>query len=690
MVIEISGAAIHYGSLPQANGDPTGFLFFGRVVNESYLEKLEKLSEANVEVRQIVYGYQSGEQTAKRAKPDNEQTESTIHKMFGNWNNIPAAEFIFAYQDSYEENEERLIKYTLLTYILLVLSLFLLFYVWVIRKIFIPINKFNKALDSGKSEPIKSLVISKSEFGRLALVTERFFSQRKEIVEEIKVRRETQHILKESEDRFRTLSESAFEGIVIHINRRILDVNSPLLRMTGYAIEEITWKYFEMMLGAPGQEQIIRECLDNSSHKVNEFIARRKDGSQFPVEARTRQISFKGKPAYVTTLVDISERLQREEEVRILSRAVESNPSSILITNEEGIIEYINLKFTETTGYGREDIIGKTPGILKSGKHPPVFYKALWETILSGQEWHSEICNRKKNGELYWEQASISPIRNNGKITHFVAIKENITEKRRITEDLQIKNTILTSSITYAKRIQEAVMPDDNILRSLFDGYYTLYLPKDIVSGDFIWMKHIKNILYIVIADCTGHGVPGALMSMLGISLLNERINTSRLDPPDEILNYLRFKIKQAMHQTGTFEEMKEGMDMSLCVIDLESHKMQFSGAFQSISIVRDGNLTLLSGDRQPIGVHYEEKDFTRHTMHLQKGDTLFMYTDGFATQIGGPREKKLSTTNFRTVLLQASALPMEEQAFYLRNFLDSWKGDWEQVDDITVTAMRF
>jgi serine phosphatase RsbU (regulator of sigma subunit) len=192
------------------------------------------------------------------------------------------------------------------------------------------------------------------------------------------------------------------------------------------------------------------------------------------------------------------------------------------------------------------------------------------------------------------------------------------------------------------------------------------------------------------VADCTGHGVPGALMSMLGISLLNERVNTSRLDPPDEILNYLRYKIKQAMHQTGTFEEMKEGMDMSLCVIDLESLKMKFSGAFQSISILRDGKLTLLNGDRQPIGVHYEEKDFTRHNFQLQKGDTLYLYTDGFATQIGGPREKKLSTTNFRSVLVQASALPMDEQSRYLINFLDTWRADWEQIDDITVSAMKF
>ncbi|MFN8208212.1 MAG: PAS domain S-box protein [Bacteroidales bacterium] len=690
MVVEISGSAIHYGSYPKANGEATGFLFFGRIVDDAYLEKLGKLSQSNTEVKPIVYGTAEEKETRTDRKTDTDISKNSIHKMVGNWNHIPAAEFVFSYQDSYEENEERLIKFTLLIYIIVVIALCLLFYGWVIRKIFIPVNKFNKALNEGSPEPIKNLISGEGEFGKLALITERFFSQRKEIIEEIEVRRETQRILKESEDRFRSLSESAFEGIVIHINRRILDVNSALLAMTGYTIEEITWKYFGMMLVVPGQEKLIEDCLDCVSNHVTEFIARRKDGSQFPVEARTRQISFKGKPAYVTTLVDISERIQREEEVRILSRAVESNPASIIITNEKGLIEYVNLKFLDTTGYLKNEVIGKTPGILRSGKHPPAFYKTLWDTILSGQEWNSEICNRKKNGELYWEQASISPIRSGAKITHFVAIKENITDKRRTDEDLQLKNTILTSSITYAKRIQEAVMPDDHILKSLFDGYYTLYLPKDIVSGDFIWMKHIKNILYIVVADCTGHGVPGALMSMLGISLLNERINTSRLDPPDEILNYLRFKIKQAMHQTGTFEEMKEGMDMSLCVIDLESLKMKFSGAFQSISVIRDGKPSLFNGDRQPIGVHYEEKDFTCHSIQLQKGDTLYLYTDGFATQIGGPREKKISTANFRSVLLQASALPFEEQPLYLQNFLDSWRADWEQIDDITVTAMKF
>ena len=275
-------------------------------------------------------------------------------------------------------------------------------------------------------------------------------------------------------------------------------------------------------------------------------------------------------------------------------------------------------------------------------------------------------------------------------------------------DEIEAQKNEITDSIAYAQRIQAAVLPKKEFLERAIPEHFVLYMPRDIVSGDFYWIREVRNFLIIVVADCTGHGVPGAFMSMLGITLLNERISKSRLDKPGEILNRLRDKVKDTLAQEGRMEEQKDGMDLSLAMINTETRELDFAGAFNSLFLIRGsgvakpagigerdtmiaGNYTLyvLRGDRQPIGIYSRELEFNTRRVQLQKEDTLYMFSDGYADQIGGPDRKKFMGRRFKKELLDIQGLSMKDQQRHLEETIGQWRGDEEQVDDILVMGIR-
>jgi serine phosphatase RsbU (regulator of sigma subunit)/ligand-binding sensor domain-containing protein len=250
------------------------------------------------------------------------------------------------------------------------------------------------------------------------------------------------------------------------------------------------------------------------------------------------------------------------------------------------------------------------------------------------------------------------------------------------------KNEII-SSIQYAKKIQDAVLPNPEIFKENLPEHFVLFKPKDIVSGDFYWMKRIKNFVVLATADCTGHGVPGAFMSMLGISLLNEVTGKSRMDSSGEILNHLRKKIKTVLRQEGKDMEQKDGMDIALCIYDFENYTLQYSGAYNPLYVVRNNTLTEYKADRQPCAVHIIENDFTTHEIQIQKNDIIYSFSDGYSDQYGGENNRKYMSKNFREYLLKISHEPMEKQKELLDNNIETWKNDREQIDDITVIGVK-
>lgn len=252
---------------------------------------------------------------------------------------------------------------------------------------------------------------------------------------------------------------------------------------------------------------------------------------------------------------------------------------------------------------------------------------------------------------------------------------------------IEEKNKNITDSINYAKRIQQAILPSDEEIRKSLPNAFILYKPKDVVSGDFYWFAEREGKILIAAVDCTGHGVPGAFMSMIGSALLNEIVNERHITDAGKFLDTLREGIIKAMKQTGAEGESKDGMDIALCV--LEKNKIQFAGANNPVWIVSNGTLREIKGDKQPIGIHAISKSFTSHAAELQKGDCVYIFTDGYADQFGGMLGKKFKYKQLQEILISVCDKPMNQQKQALNDVIEKWKGDLEQVDDILVIGIR-
>ncbi len=266
------------------------------------------------------------------------------------------------------------------------------------------------------------------------------------------------------------------------------------------------------------------------------------------------------------------------------------------------------------------------------------------------------------------------------------------TEIEQKNAELFLKNKEITDSIKYAKRLQEAILPPDNLVKKILPDSFVLYKPKDIVSGDFYWVEEWGNTILVAAADCTGHGVPGAFMSIVGNNLLREAVNVYGLTKPFLILNSLNKNISKILHQTEELSSVKDGMDIALISIDKTGRKVEFAGAYNSLWIVRDQQLIELPGDKHPVGafVGEELKHFSPKEFMVQTGDILYLFTDGYADQFGGPKGKKFKYSHLKEVLIANAHLPMQEQKDKLNEIIESWKGNLEQIDDILIIGIRF
>lgn len=249
----------------------------------------------------------------------------------------------------------------------------------------------------------------------------------------------------------------------------------------------------------------------------------------------------------------------------------------------------------------------------------------------------------------------------------------------------------LLSSLKYASFIQRAVLPDERYLQNNLAEYFILLKPRDIVSGDFYYCSRKEDLIIAAAGDCTGHGVPGALMSIMGASFLNEILSARGPCKPARILNLLRERVMNALHQRGEELENKDAMDMALCVFDTRSRELQYAGANNPLYHVRKKVLTEIKADKMPVGINaIEEDSFTNHSVQLIPGDTVYIFSDGYADQFGGPQDKKYKYGPFKELLVEISDRPMEKQKKELDRVIEDWKGDLPQVDDILVFGIRF
>ena len=286
--------------------------------------------------------------------------------------------------------------------------------------------------------------------------------------------------------------------------------------------------------------------------------------------------------------------------------------------------------------------------------------------------WRNNRQKKKYNEQLETKNSEIEKV--NSEI-----------EEARV--DLERKNKEVTDSINYAKRIQAAILPSEKTLETHLNAAFVLYLPKDIVAGDFYWTEHVADTILFAVADCTGHGVPGAMVSVICHNALNSCINQLGLTDPGEILDETTKLVLKQFEKSE--QEVRDGMDIALCSFNVKTRELKFSGANTPLWVVRNEEVLKYKATRQPVGNHTTRVNFDTHVIPVQKGDWLYMSSDGFSDQFGGDRGKKFFNKRFRELLLSISKKSVKEQSNHLKTTFEGWKQDYEQVDDVCVMGAR-
>lgn len=256
--------------------------------------------------------------------------------------------------------------------------------------------------------------------------------------------------------------------------------------------------------------------------------------------------------------------------------------------------------------------------------------------------------------------------------------------------DLENKNNSIMDSLIYAQRIQEALLPSEEYFRRHFKESFILYKPKDIISGDFYWIGEKENKIFIVAADCTGHGVPGALMSMIGHNMLDKIINVDNVHHPSKVLDIMSRGLEKTFsREKNAGSIIRDGMDIGLCVVDKPNRRVEFAGAFFPLYIVRDNRLLDIKGDKYPLGTTPPDTLYTNNEIDLFENDMMYLFSDGYVDQFGGVENKKFMYRRFRYLLMNIHQFPVEDQKLILEENMRTWMGNLPQVDDMLVMGFR-
>jgi len=280
---------------------------------------------------------------------------------------------------------------------------------------------------------------------------------------------------------------------------------------------------------------------------------------------------------------------------------------------------------------------------------------------------------------------------------NLIKTRRQLREKEEVLEqmeqrkaELELKEKNITDSLIYAQRIQEAMLPSQEYFRNHFRDSFILYKPRDIISGDFYWVGEKSDKIFVAAADCTGHGVPGALMSMIGLELLNRTINDDNIEDPSLILGILNRGLEQTFSREkniGTI--IRDGMDIGLCVINKKSRKIEYSGAFFPLYLIRDNNLNEIKGDKLIIGMNPSGAAYTNNEIDIREDDILYIFSDGYIDQFGGTENKKFMYRRFRHLLMTIHRFPVNDQKSILEENIRTWMGDNPQIDDIMVIGFK-
>ena len=407
----------------------------------------------------------------------------------------------------------------------------------------------------------------------------------------------------------------------------------------------------------------------------------------------------------------------KNNELSKISQVTNLSNNRISIFKPNGEIDWFNAAFSKLINIGLEEYKNGSPINIVNVSSNPESLKAALETCKSEKDVASyESEETLDTGESVWMQTTLTPIFDEQeKLSLIIAVDSDITqlklyeknielqkaeaEKQRNLallqkDEIEAKQNEIFGSIRYAKRIQTAMMPKIKQIQRDFGDSFVLFMPKDIVSGDFYWYHRIDNKYFIAAVDCTGHGVPGAFLSIIGSYLLNSIVIHNGIHRPADILKHLNRKIKISLKSEGMLDQNNDGMDIAMAVIDKEKHSIEYAGALRPMYMFCNGEFVELKGDKIPISSNISgtsiNNNYTNYEQPFNTGDQFYIFSDGIIDQFGGGDGKKYLTKRFKDLLAEIKDLPMKEQKELIKKDHDEWRGRYDQVDDILVIGIRY
>jgi len=506
-----------------------------------------------------------------------------------------------------------------------------------------------------------------------------------------------------AQKRLHSLLENASEIISIYSSSLKLTYISPsVTKILGYTPQEMMSGKDIDRLTRKGEQDLsdmFHKLLDSPRMPITiQYTFMKKDGEKIFLEVTGRNLlddtAING---IILNSQDITERKRAEKEERMRSKMQalsENSPDMIIRLNTAGQFFYANPMVEQYLGIPVKDLINQTLNSIEINETLLSFFKESIKTIkTTKQKVEEDLTFDAKIGETIMHISAI-PEFNENELETILFVSHDITEAKRIELEIQDKNRKITESINYAQRIQTSILPNNKIIRQYLPKSFIYYKPRDVVSGDFPWFFIKEDYIYIAAVDCTGHGVPGALLSFIGYFTLNNVVDHDVTYSAGKILDVLHFGVRKTLKQDRPDADARDGMDIALCKINLKKKELQYSGAHRPLFLLRNKELLEYKGDRKAIGgiphPKKEESDFTNYIIELKQGDKIFFFSDGMPDQVGGSDIRKYGPARIREIITGNPDMTMPQYNEIFSKDFEEYKGENKQIDDVLLIGIEF
>ncbi len=492
------------------------------------------------------------------------------------------------------------------------------------------------------------------------------------------------------------------EIITIYDKDGIITFQSPSVEnILGYTAEEMIGEndFYRMNPAGEKAVQAMFDSLivDSDEQLVAEYMYVKKDGDRVWLESTARNLlsdpAIKG-IVFNSRDITLRRKAEKEEAMRGKMQALSENSQDIITRFDlNGKLLYVNPKLHFYTGIRKKESEGKTIKNLDIHDTIRMGWGDILEKVKKEQQIITEEIDFPTNDETLIMQVNAIPeYDKSNKLETMLLVSNDITSRKKQELIIQETNRKITDSINYAKRIQHAIIPVKEEISEDLKEFFMFYKPKDVVSGDFPWYYKKDDLIYFAAVDCTGHGVPGAMMSLIGFLLLNDIVNDIVDWSPSEILDRLNDGVVETLKQNKEGNAAVDGMDVAICRIDLKNDELQYAGAHRPLYFVRDGELEQYKGDKYPIGGRQYKGDakFANHSIKIKPDDSIFFFSDGLPDQFGGPENFKFGPKRIRETIVENADKPMEEIGAIFETKLEDWMGEQSQFDDVLLIGIRF